>query len=636
MKSPNCILIFFLIVVSVVFSIAAAPVQAEISPSLSDIIQTDNKPEGILFTPYGYLLSYGGNNTIDLWNIKTGKRERTFYGMLKKIISIAVSNDQQYLAAGDDQGNLQIWDFEEGKLLHRIQAHKKTISAVTFSPDGKILATGSGDRTIRLWNVKLGRDVWRFSGHSATVHSLHFSRDGRTLFSGSHDKTIRVWDINSRKEKRSIVETAAKYGKMNTSEFSENFIAIGVTEVKKAGGSRRARAGRPVWSHLLKVRDLYTGEELVTFKGHLQAVTSVAVSTGNRYIASSSPDQTIRLWDMQNSSQLTTIPVNNEPLDVIFSPDGRLLASLDSNREIAIYELPGIDPVRMAPATRTANPVAGNLPAAKTTVGNTYAVIIGISKYASPDISPLEYTDDDARGVYEFLVSSAGGRVPRENITFLLNEEATLINVKKALGVFLAKKSRKNDTVIIYYAGHGAPEADMSGDADDGIAKYIVTYDADPEMLYATGFPMSEIRTIFKRIEADRIVFFLDSCYSGAAGGRTFLSSKLKARGLTLSRKFLDNAVSQGSGRVIITASRPNERSFEMDKFGHGIFTYHLLQALDGHADTNRDGVVALREAYDYLEEKVAGQAKEIGGNQHPMMIGEFSGKIILTRTVKE
>ncbi len=627
---------YSLFVLLICFSFFPPAARAELLPTLSNLIQADDKAEGILFSPYGDLLSFGGDSKIDLWDLETGKVKRTYIGFLKRVTAVAVSDDQQYLAAGDDQGSLQIWDYQEGTLLHRFKAHRRILSSLRFSPDGKMLATGSGDKTIRLWNVKLGRQTWELSGHGDTIHSLHFSRDGRTLYSGSEDKTIRVWDVNSHKEKRSIVETGAKYGKMITSEFSGNLIAIGMTEVKKAGGSRRARSGPPVWNHLLRVRDLHTGEELKSFSGHLQAVSSVAVSGNSRYLASSSPDQTIRLWDMQAGSQLTTIPLENPPLDVIFNPEGKLLASLGSNREISIYELQGIEPVRSLAPAPGATPGAGLIDGSREIPGNIYAVIIGISQYASSAITPLDYTDDDARALYEFLVSPRGGNVPRENITFLLNEEATLINVKKALGVFLARKARKNDTVIIYYAGHGAPEADMSGEADDGIAKYIVTYDSDPELLYATGFPMSEIKTIFKRIEADRIVFLLDSCYSGAAGGRTFLSSKLKARGLTLSRRFLDNAVSQGSGRVIITASRPNERSFELDQFGHGLFTYHLLQALAGSADTNSDGRVALREAFDYLEDKVAGQAKEIGGNQHPMMIGEFTGKIFLSDIRKD
>ncbi|MEA2092039.1 MAG: hypothetical protein U9O83_06710, partial [Campylobacterota bacterium] len=113
----------------------------------------------------------------------------------------------------------------------------------------------------------------------------------------------------------------------------------------------------------------------------------------------------------------------------------------------------------------------------------------------------------------------------------------------------------------------------------------------------------------------------------------SFFSSNLKARALRISRKFLDNNVPDGSGRVIITASRPNERSFEVDTFGHGIFTYYLLDALKGSADMNRNNNITLHELYTYLEERVSEKAQDIGGAQHPMMIGTFQGNFIRLKT---
>jgi len=61
------------------------------------------------------------------------------------------------------------------------------------------------------------------------------------------------------------------------------------------------------------------------------------------------------------------------------------------------------------------------------------------------------------------------------------------------------------------------------------LAKYLIPSDADPDDLYSTAVPMDEMQTIFGRVEAERMVVFLDACYSGAAGGRTFSSKKTRA-----------------------------------------------------------------------------------------------------------
>ena len=101
-------------------------------------------------------------------------------------------------------------------------------------------------------------------------------------------------------------------------------------------------------------------------------------------------------------------------------------------------------------------------------------------------------------------------------LTDRAERKPTLRNIKYALGTFLARSAGKDDTVIVYFAGHGAPEIDPRGVEKDGLAKYLIPSDADPDDLFSTALPMDDLQTIFDRIEAERVVAFLDACYSGA------------------------------------------------------------------------------------------------------------------------
>ena len=168
--------------------------------------------------------------------------------------------------------------------------------------------------------------------------------------------------------------------------------------------------------------------------------------------------------------------------------------------------------------------------------------------------------------------------------------------------------------------GAGAPAVER-GIERDGLAKYLIPSDADPDDLYSTALPMDELQTIFGRIEAERVVVFLDACYSGAAGGRSFTSKKTRA--VNVDDLFLER-LTRSKGRAIITASRPAEVSIEMPELGHGLFTYYLLQGLQGAADLNRDGIVSLQELYEYVEQQVSQRSRSMGGNQHPVMKGEL------------
>jgi hypothetical protein len=261
----------------------------------------------------------------------------------------------------------------------------------------------------------------------------------------------------------------------------------------------------------------------------------------------------------------------------------------------------------------------------------TWAVVVGIGRYESPDIPTLRYAVADAEALYRTLTGPMGFR--KDHVILLTDRterKPTLRNIRWALGTFLARSAQKDDTVIVFFAGHGAPEIDLRGVERDGLSKYLISADADPDDLYSTALPMDEIQTIFGRIEAERVVVFLDACYSGAAGGRTFASKRV--RNVNVDDLFLER-LTRAKGRVIITASRSSEVSLEMADLGHGLFTYHLLQGLQGAGDTNRDGIVSLQELYEYVEQAVARQSRAVGGNQHPVLKGELEGTFPLAKT---
>jgi hypothetical protein len=280
-----------------------------------------------------------------------------------------------------------------------------------------------------------------------------------------------------------------------------------------------------------------------------------------------------------------------------------------------------------------AKPVTPAAPAPPAPAPSTqWAVIIGVGGYESSTVPRLRYSVADADAVYQTLVTAG---FKKENILLLTDKterKPTLRNIKWALGTFLARSAHKDDLVMIYFAGHGASEVDQRGIERDGLSKYLVPVDADPDDLYSTALPMDEMQNVLSRIEAERVTVFLDACYSGAAGGRTFASNKTRA--VNVDEIFLDR-LTRAKGRAIVTASRPSELSIELAELGHGIFTYYLVRGLQGYADNNRDGIVSLQELYEYLAQEVSRKSRQVGGNQHPMLKGELEGVLPLTRTGK-
>jgi uncharacterized caspase-like protein len=95
-------------------------------------------------------------------------------------------------------------------------------------------------------------------------------------------------------------------------------------------------------------------------------------------------------------------------------------------------------------------------------------------------------------------------------------------------------------------------ETDATSPDNNGLEKYLVVYDSDPDDLYTTGLPMREVEIIFERLAAERVVFIADTCFSGATTGRTFSTGGRRA---VVSETFLTR-LSHVKGRVVLAARR--------------------------------------------------------------------------------
>ena len=252
--------------------------------------------------------------------------------------------------------------------------------------------------------------------------------------------------------------------------------------------------------------------------------------------------------------------------------------------------------------------------------GERYAVVIGVGVYDNPQIPRLRFPENDARAVYELLTTIGGYK--KDNVLLVSDTsqmKPTLANMKRALGEWLYKKAGRDDSVFMYYAGHGAPEVDASGTDRDGLAKYLIPRDADPESLFVTGLAMDDVETIFKRLESERVVFAIDTCFSGSAGGRTF--TKQATRSGHMTSEFLER-LSRSRGRVVISAAGPNELALEIPELKHGLFTHFLLRGLEGAADANRDRIVTVNELFNWVQAKVSDYARQRNGKQTPALSG--------------
>lgn len=250
-----------------------------------------------------------------------------------------------------------------------------------------------------------------------------------------------------------------------------------------------------------------------------------------------------------------------------------------------------------------------------------FAVLVAIEDYGWFP-GPLKYCLEDLQDMKDVLVRNCG--FDPANIFELKDAAATVANLNDLISNRLDPLEGPDDTVALFFSGHGWPDIFWSGEG-------LFLYD---------GIMFDwQLDALLSKLETRKLVVLLDSCFSGGfAGG----SAATGARGSSGSRApsargSLVQRLS-GSGRVVIAACEAGEQSDEYANLQNGLFTYYLCNALKSRAaDTDRDGRVDTNEAYKYLYPRVlkysenANRADPNRPVQHPQIYSGIPGGLELS-----
>jgi uncharacterized caspase-like protein len=238
-----------------------------------------------------------------------------------------------------------------------------------------------------------------------------------------------------------------------------------------------------------------------------------------------------------------------------------------------------------------------------------HAVIVGIDKYTDSKIRDLQFARADAEALAGVLNERVEGS---RQVTVLLDERATKARIARIMTDELPRLVRDDDEVLVFFAGHGSPEVDASC-GEPSI--HAVTHDTEYARLGSTAINMvSELSAWVRRLNARNVAVVIDASFNGHAGGRTFEGPGLWSgpRTRRLDRVSL-NRLAFGSKGAMLTACSDKEAANEDAFYGHGIFTYHLLEVLK----RSPVGAVSLSSIYD----AVAGAVREAtNGAQNPAL----------------
>jgi hypothetical protein len=238
-----------------------------------------------------------------------------------------------------------------------------------------------------------------------------------------------------------------------------------------------------------------------------------------------------------------------------------------------------------------------------------FALVVGIANY--PKVASLsELVLNDARDISTLLTDSTQcGYLPNQ-VKLLLDEQATLKNIRESLG-WLANYSPEDSTVLIFFSGHGG-RIETSPQAEN----YLIPFDTNPQDLKNTALESAELTRLLGKIRAKRLLVLFDCCHAGGLGEiKDALDKSLPGFKSGLDERYYEQ-LAMGQGRVIISSSRSIELSWILPGMRNSLFTHYLLQALQGQAPTYGDGLIRIFDIFNFVAEAVPKHHPQ----QHPLL----------------
>jgi WD40 repeat protein len=233
--------------------------------------------------------------------------------------------------AGTNKRAQELLSGEEVGEIAQFTSPHDLVSAPVFLPDGRhvLYATGGDVRDNKwskgtdpaLWlaNIDNEKDLRKLRGHAPGGISVAVSRDGRLALSAGDDGALRLWDLESGHARR-----VCRYEVM-------------LSVVSFSPGEKQALF---VTGDTIRICDLKSGEELMTFKGHDSRVWGAQFCFGGRRVVSCSPnDGTIRLWDVATGHEIRRMHHRRGVNSIALFPDGRRVLSGSWDRTIGVWDL---------------------------------------------------------------------------------------------------------------------------------------------------------------------------------------------------------------------------------------------------------------------------------------------------------
>jgi GTPase SAR1 family protein len=285
------------------------------------------------------------------------------------VLRISWSPDGRTLVSTSVDRTIRFWGWERETHVRTFSGHRHGVNEVAWEPAGRWIASCSYDRSVRIWNLETGETIRELHGHGDDVSSISVSPAGNRLISASADKTLRLWCTDTWEELKILQGHSDKVYRVTWSPNGDRFASCSkdgraiiwdAVTLQPTWGWRAVGRSRPsslTWSSTgrflcvtsfdgtasIWIDPKGSGPPSVVLTHHSGVVRSASFSHDERLLATSSEDDTVRLWRTDNwepVARLDEPTANYWPQGISFHPTDPILGTFgERDRVIRIWKL---------------------------------------------------------------------------------------------------------------------------------------------------------------------------------------------------------------------------------------------------------------------------------------------------------
>jgi len=326
--------------------------------------------EGMAFHPDGSILATGSNDGIvRVWDIRTEECLRTFEGLVPHRMAfsadgttlaisdwaesatsfvdwatgaergrtawflLALGPDGRLAAGTDTEDVIWLWDLAKMEPVRSLNKGIGSAWAATFSPDGATLVTGEDPDVVRVWDVDKGQCIGELLGHRNLIRydvRAGISPDGRHLAVGGDYGEVFLWSTERGRIERVLRREAP------LAAVSKRVLEAGPREPGDDGPYNPPLANR-AWDDGATAGHVADPGRLVS-SAHRLPNDVVFSPDGDLVAAADTQGGGFRLWEMQSGKCVAHIRAPHVVAHLAFSPDSQRVAAhtLDSGGECPV------------------------------------------------------------------------------------------------------------------------------------------------------------------------------------------------------------------------------------------------------------------------------------------------------------